>query len=82
MPNQNYIVASVSHTALETFIFQSDEYGTIVDWCEIGGVCGRHGEPNWDDHESAVNRIMKDKYVLIDIIQKGDIAIHYLYQKR
>lgn len=56
MPSDNpeYIVASTSSRAEETYVFESDSNGDRISSSEYGGIALRYGHKDWMDRTLAV----------------------------
>jgi len=55
--NPEYLIASTSYNAKETYIFEGNADGEIVSFNEYGGLAERWGDSNWEDHEAAIKCI-------------------------
>lgn len=64
MPSENpeYIVASTSSRAEETYVFESDSNGDRISSSEYGGIALRYGHKNWTDKTLAVQKCFPGKY--------------------
>lgn len=64
MPSDNpeYIVASTSSRAEETYVFESDSNGDRISSSEYGGIALRCGYKNWTDKTLAVGTCFPGKY--------------------
>lgn len=64
MPSDNpeYIVASTSSRAEETYVFESNHDGERVSSSEYGGIALRYGHKNWTDKTLAVQTCFPGKY--------------------
>jgi hypothetical protein len=79
-----YIVASTSYNMEETYIFEANEKGEILNYGEYGGLCKRHGDQSWSCRDYAVDVIFPGKYERVeDFGQIGDNSnvFHSLYKK-
>lgn len=78
-----YIIASTSYRMEETYIFESDSNGKILDMGEYGGLAKRWDNDNWEDHQAAVLAAMGDiPYRFEREIQTGTEDVrHFLYSK-
>jgi hypothetical protein len=70
-----YIIASISDMACETYVFEATADGKIVSYEEYGGLAERWGDLRWWDVVAAVNSCMPNTYHLIS--SKGN---HYLFK--
>ena len=70
-----YIIASISDDACETYVFEATADGKIVTYEEYGGLAERWGDLRWWDAVAAVNSCMPNTYHLIS--SKGN---HYLFK--
>ena len=77
--NPEYIVASTSYDANETYLFEGDADGNILSFDEYGGLAERWGDENWQNPDDAVRRCMIDSYHLV---KKTDTrnGCHYLFR--
>jgi hypothetical protein len=57
-----YIVASTSYDARETYVFEATADGKIVTYDEYGGLAERWGDTNWYNPEAAVKSCMPNTY--------------------
>lgn len=77
-----YIVASTSSrpTMHETYIFESDADGNILNLGEYGGIAARFGDVDWGNKDLAVERVMgKGNYKLVRHISTEGMITHSLY---
>lgn len=74
-----YIVASTSYMANETYVFEANADGEITSLDEYGGLAERWGDENWQNPDDAVRRCMVDSYHLV---KKTDTrnGCHYLFR--
>mgnify|MGYP006982801402 CR=1 FL=1 len=70
-----YIIASISDDACETYVFEATADGKIVSYEEYGGLAERWGDLRWWDAEKAVKSCMKNNYDLVSV--KGN---HVLFK--
>jgi hypothetical protein len=70
-----YIIASISLDAYETYVFEATADGNIVTFDEYGGLAARWGDARWWDAEAAVKSCMRNSYDLVSV--KGN---HYLFK--
>ena len=63
-----YIIASISDDACETYVFEATADGKIVSYEEYGGLAERWGDLRWWDAEKAVKSCMKNNYDLNNAI--------------
>jgi len=70
-----YIIASISDDACETYVFEATADGKIVSYEEYGGLAERWGDLSWWDAEKAVKSCMKNNYDLVSV--KGN---HVLFK--
>ena len=70
-----YIIASISDDAYETYVFEATADGNIVTYDEYGGLAARWGDAKWWDAEAAVKSCMRNSYDLVSV--KGN---HYLFK--
>jgi len=63
--NPEYIIASTSYKMEETYLFEANEKGEILDFGEYGGLCERHGDKDWNNREKTVQSVIPDKYELV-----------------
>lgn len=75
--NPEYIVASTSYDANETYLFEGDADGNILSFDEYGGLAERWGDKNWDDHDAALASINGHKYYHA-IARKGNRTLYKL----
>lgn len=73
----DYIVASTSYDANETYIFEADANGNIISFDEYGGLAERWGDSNWDNPEAAVQSCMSQTYMKVNRVNKGN---HILFR--
>lgn len=64
MPSDNpeYIVASTSSRAEETYVFEANHDGERISSSEYGGIALRYGHKNWMDRTLAVQTCFPGKY--------------------
>lgn len=64
MPSDNpeYIVASTSSRAEETYVFEANSSGIRLSSSEYGGIALRYGHKNWTDKTLAVQRCFPNQY--------------------
>jgi len=60
--NPEYIVASTSSRAQETYVFEANADGTRTGNSEYGGIAARYGHEKWTDKNLAVRTCFPDKY--------------------
>jgi len=70
-----YIIASISDDACETYVFEATADGKIVSYEEYGGLAERWGDLKWWDAEAAVKSCMPNTYHAISV--KGN---HVLFK--
>jgi hypothetical protein len=71
-----YIIASISDDACETYVFEATADGKIVSYEEYGGLAERWGDLRWWDAEKAVKSCMRNSYDLVSI--KGNHCLFKL----
>jgi hypothetical protein len=79
-----YIIASTSYKMEETYIFEANENGKILNYGEYGGLCQRHGAKNWNNRNLTVETIFPGKYKLFKdfgAIDNEANVFHSLYKK-
>jgi hypothetical protein len=57
-----YIVASTSYDARETYVFEATADGKIITYDDYGGLAERWGDTNWYNPEAAVKSCMPNTY--------------------
>lgn len=72
-----YIVASTSDMAGETYVFEADANGNILSYDEYGGLAERWGDHKWYDAEAAVKSCMSQTYMKVNRVNKGN---HILFR--
>jgi len=78
-----YIVASTSYKLEETYIFESNEKGEVVDLGEYGGLAKRWGDDNWINYYTAVdNAFGEGKYRFVRRIESGKSGVTHILFKR
>ena len=79
-----YIIASTSFKLDETYLFEADENGEIVNLCEYGGIAKRWGVEDWTNRRLAVETVFPNQYEFVRDIDLGVSAymIHSLYKKK
>ena len=78
-----YIVASTSYKVEETYIFESNEKGEVVDLGEYGGLAKRWGDDNWINYYTAVDNVFgEDKYEFVRRIESGKSGVTHILFKR
>jgi len=60
--NPEYIVASTSYKLDETYLFEADENGKILNWGEYGGLALRWGNENWADRDKTMQEVFPGLY--------------------
>jgi hypothetical protein len=73
-----YIIASTSYDADETYVFEANADGSILSFDEYGGLAERWGDHKWYDAEAAVKSCMPHTYHLISV--KGNHALFKLVE--
>jgi hypothetical protein len=78
-----YIIASVSYKMEETYVFEANAEGKILDWGEYGGIAKRYGDLDWTNYYRAVdNTFGEDRYRFDRRIESGNSGvIHMLFKK-
>lgn len=77
-----YIIASTSYKMEETYIFEADKDGEILDFDEYGGLCYRHGDYNWMNRNLTVQSVFPDKYQHVkDLDPRGENVFQSLYKR-
>ena len=71
-----YIIASISNDACETYVFEATAEGNIVSYDEYGGLAARWGDLYWWDAEAAVKSCMPNTYHAIS--RKGNRVLFKL----
>lgn len=82
--NPEYIVASTSYKMEETYIFEANEKGEILNFGEYGGLCKRHGDQSWNYRDYAVDVIFPGKYERVEDLGEiggGSGVYHSLYKR-
>jgi hypothetical protein len=78
-----YIIASVSYKMEETYIFEANAEGEILDWGEYGGIAKRFGDLDWTNYYRAVdNTFDEDKYRFDKRIESGNSGVIHMLFKR
>jgi hypothetical protein len=81
-----YIIASTSYKMEETYIFEANEKGEILNFGEYGGLCKRHGDKSWSYRDYAVDVIFPGKYERVkdfgEIGELGTNVFHSLYKRK
>lgn len=81
-----YIIASTSYKMEETYIFEANEKGEILNYGEYGGLCKRHGDKSWSYRDYAVDVIFPGKYERVkdfgEIGELGTNVFHSLYKRK
>lgn len=72
-----YIIASTSDMAGETYVFEATADGEIVSLDEYGGLAERWGDNKWYDAEAAVKACMPHTYVKVNRVNRGN---HILFR--
>jgi hypothetical protein len=73
-----YIVASISEDAEETYVFEADANGNILSYEEYGGLAYRWGDANWRDIDAAVKLCMSQTYMKVNRVNKGNHTLFRL----
>ena len=79
--NPEYIIASTSYKMEETYLFEANKDGEILDFGEYGGLCYRHGDKDWQNRDKTVQAIFPDKYVLVSTHPVSSEIYHSLYKR-
>lgn len=82
--NPEYIIASTSYKMEETYIFEANEKGEILNYGEYGGLCKRHGDQSWNYRDYAVDVIFPGKYERVEDLSEigsGSDVYHSLYKR-
>jgi hypothetical protein len=70
----------------ETYIFEANKHGEILDFGEYGGLCKRHGDQSWNYRDYAVDVIFPGKYERVkdfgEIVETGSNVFHSLYKRK
>lgn len=77
-----YIIASTSYKMNETYIFEADEKGEILNYSEFGGLCERHGDKDWNNREKTVQSVFPDKYDFVSTHPVSSQVYHSLYKRK
>lgn len=78
-----YVIASTSFRLEETFVFEANAEGKILNFGEYGGIAKRWENNNWEDHQDAIRVAMDNvPYRFERRIETGvDGVYHFLYSK-
>lgn len=79
-----YIIASTSYKMEETYIFEANDKGEILNYGEYGGLCKRHDDKSWSYRDYAVDVIFPGKYERVkDLGETGHRSdvFHSLYKR-
>jgi hypothetical protein len=77
-----YIIASTSFRTEETYVFEADRDGKILDYGEYGGIAKRWEVEDWTNHELAVREAFDVPYRFERKIETGmNDVLHFLYSK-
>lgn len=80
--NPEYIIASTSFRAEETYVFEATSDGKLLDSGEYGGLAKRWGVSDWQNHQLAVREAMDNPYRFEREIATGsDKVRHFLYSR-
>lgn len=84
--NPEYIVASTSYREgiEETFVFEANWKGEILDFGEYGGKAKRYGDKDWNLRDETVEHVFPGKYKRtadLGEIGSGSGVYHSLYKK-
>lgn len=80
-----YIIASTSYDFLETYIFDSNEKGEILNYGEYGGLCKRHNDPDWNNRDKAVEAVFPGLYEPVQTyrdVTRTENVYHSLYKRK
>jgi hypothetical protein len=83
--NPEYIIASTSYKMEETYIFEADEKGEILNFGEYGGLCQRYGDKDWNNRNNTVESVFPGKYELFKdfgAIDNNANVFHSLYKRK
>lgn len=82
--NPEYVVASTSYREgfEETYVFEANEKGEILDFGEYGGKANRWGDKDWNNRDLTVESVFPGKYKRIaDPGEITDGVYHSLYKR-
>ena len=80
--NPEYIIASTSFRAEETYVFEATSDGKLLDSGEYGGLAKRWGVNDWQNHQLAVREAMDNPYRFEREIQTGSDKVRYFLYSR
>ena len=60
--NLDYVICSTSYMANETYVFPSNEEGSVANWSELGGISERWGCDEWTSHKLAMSITFGDNH--------------------
>jgi len=87
-PYPDYVIASTSFSAKETYVFEATENGEFVEneyggIGELAGIAERWGDENWTSAKLAVEKLNTEshRYVRVSIKHPDKNLIHVLYKK-
>lgn len=78
-----YIIASTSYRTEETYVFEANEDGKIIDYGEYGGLAKRWEDLEWVSYYAAVDKIFGEgRYQFVRRVETGSSDVmHMLFQR-
>ena len=78
-----YIIASTSYKTEETYVFEANKDGKIIDYGEYGGIAKRWEDLEWISYYTAVDKIFGEgRYQFVRRVETGSSdVIHMLFKR-
>lgn len=78
-----YIIASTSYKLEETYVFEANEDGKILDLGEYGGIAKRWEDLEWVSYYAAVDKTFGEgRYQFVRRVESGSSGVMHMLFKR
>jgi hypothetical protein len=78
-----YIIASTSYRTEETYVFEANKDGKIIDYGEYGGIAKRWEDLEWVSYYAAVDKIFGEgRYQFVRRVETGSSDVMHMLFKR
>jgi hypothetical protein len=81
--NPEYVIASTSYKLEETYIFEANKDGNILDLGEYGGIAKRWEDLEWISYYTAVDKTFGEgRYEFVRWVESGNSGVmHNLFKR-